>query len=80
MAWRLYVRVAQNAAGCNEIELSTAGKSDAIVSLGASSITSARGFARVGLAAILVVGLAGCQPTVTPTPVPNAVTGRIQPT
>ncbi len=41
-----------------------------------SSITRARGFARVGLAAILVVGLAGCQPTVTPTPVPNAVTGQ----
>jgi Flp pilus assembly protein TadD len=46
------------------------------MSLGVSLITSARGFARVGLAAILVVGLAGCQPTVTPTPIPNAVTGQ----
>jgi Flp pilus assembly protein TadD len=49
---------------------------NAIMSLGVSSITSASGFARVGLAAILVVGLAACQPTVTPTPIPNAVTGQ----
>jgi Tfp pilus assembly protein PilF len=52
------------------------GSLNAIMSLGVSLITSARGFARVGLAAILVVGLAGCQPTVTPTPIPNAVTGQ----
>ena len=50
------------------------GSRNAIMSLGVSSITS--GFARVGLGAILVVGLAACQPTVTPTPIPNAVTGQ----
>jgi Tfp pilus assembly protein PilF len=59
-----------------KLSLAPQGSRNAIVSLGASSITSASGFARVGLAAILVVGLAGCQPTVTPTPVPNAVTGQ----
>jgi Flp pilus assembly protein TadD len=32
--------------------------------------------ARFVAAAILAVGLAGCQPTLTPTPVPNAVTGQ----
>jgi Flp pilus assembly protein TadD len=37
---------------------------------------SARGCARVGPAAILAIGLAACQPTVTPTPIPNAVTGQ----
>ncbi len=36
----------------------------------------ATGFLRVGMAAIVAVGLAGCQPTVTPTPVPDAVTGQ----
>ena len=46
------------------------------MSLGASSIASASGFARVWLSAILVVGLAACQPAVTPTPIPNAVTGQ----
>ena len=46
------------------------------MSWGISPITKVGGFARVGLAAIVVVGLAGCQPTVTPTPVPNAVTGQ----
>ena len=59
-----------------ELSLPPQGSRNAIVSWRISSITRARGFARVGLAAILVVGLAGCQPTVTPTPVPDAVTGQ----
>ena len=59
-----------------KLRLGPQGSLNAIMTLGVSSITSARGFARVGLAAILVVGLAGCQPTVTPTPIPNAVTGQ----
>ena len=44
--------------------------------LGFSATAGARGFARAGLAAVLLIGLAGCQPTVTPTPVPDAVTGQ----
>ena len=40
------------------------------------SAAKAPGFARAGAAAFVAVGLAGCQPTVTPTPVPNAVTGQ----
>jgi hypothetical protein len=32
------------------------------------------GFVRIGSAVAVVIGLAGCQPTVTPTPVPDAVT------
>ena len=32
--------------------------------------------ARLGLAAFAALGLAGCQPIVTPTPVPDAVTGQ----
>jgi Tfp pilus assembly protein PilF len=36
----------------------------------------ARGFVRAATAAIVAVGLAGCQPTLTPTPVPDAVTGQ----
>jgi Flp pilus assembly protein TadD len=40
---------------------------------GISSITGARAFSS-GFAGIVAVGLAGCQPTVTPTPVPDAVT------
>jgi hypothetical protein len=32
------------------------------------------GFVRIGAAVVVVIGLAGCQPTVTPTPVPDAVT------
>lgn len=56
--------------------LAPQGSRNAIVSFGVSSITSARGFAWVGLVAVLVGGLAGCQPTVTPTPVPDAVTGQ----
>jgi Flp pilus assembly protein TadD len=31
---------------------------------------------RVGSAVLIAVALAGCQPTVTPTPIPNAVTGE----
>jgi Flp pilus assembly protein TadD len=34
------------------------------------------GFVRAGTAAVIVAGLAGCQPTVTPTPVPDAVAGQ----
>ena len=33
-------------------------------------------FIRAGTAALFAVALAGCQPTVTPTPVPDAVTGQ----
>lgn len=44
--------------------------------LGFSATAGARGFAQAGLAAVLLIGLAGCQPTVTPTPVPDAVTGQ----
>ena len=76
MRWRATVGSPRTRRGCDEIERGAAGKSDAIMSLGASSTTSARGVARVGLAAILVIGVAGCQPTMTPTPVPNAVTGQ----
>lgn len=36
----------------------------------------AKGLARLGLAASAALALAGCQPTATPTPVPNAVTGQ----
>ena len=39
------------------------------------SIRSALGLARLG-AAVAAIGLAGCQSTVTPTPVPNSVTGQ----
>ena len=46
------------------------------MSWGISSIKRVRGFARVRLAAIVIVGLAGCQPAVTATPVPDAVTGQ----
>jgi len=35
-----------------------------------------RGLARLGISAFAGLGVAGCQPTVTPTPVPNAVTGQ----
>jgi Flp pilus assembly protein TadD len=41
---------------------------------GVSANTDPRGFAWVGLAVWAVVLLAGCQPTLTPTPVPDAVT------
>jgi tetratricopeptide (TPR) repeat protein len=33
-------------------------------------------FVRLGAAAIVAIGLAGCQQTLTPTPVPDAVTGQ----
>ena len=36
----------------------------------------AAGFVRAGTAAVVAIGFAGCQPTVTPTPVPDAVTGQ----
>ena len=36
----------------------------------------ARGFVPAATAAIVAAGLAGCQPTVTPTPIPDAVTGQ----
>ena len=36
----------------------------------------ARDFVRAATAAIVAVALAGCQPTFTPTPVPDAVTGQ----
>ena len=41
-----------------------------------SAAPGATGFVRAGAAGLFVMGLAGCQPTVTPTPVPNAVTGQ----
>jgi Flp pilus assembly protein TadD len=44
------------------------------VTWGISSINRAGGFCRVALLAIAVVGLAGCEPTLTPTPFPNPVT------
>ena len=34
------------------------------------------GFVRAGTAALVAIGLAGCQPSVTPTPIPDAVTGQ----
>jgi Tfp pilus assembly protein PilF len=34
------------------------------------------GFVRAGTVAIVVIGLAGCEPILTPTPVPDAVTGQ----
>jgi Tfp pilus assembly protein PilF len=33
-------------------------------------------FVRAATAAVVAIGLAGCQPTVTPTPIPDAVTGQ----
>jgi Tfp pilus assembly protein PilF len=41
-----------------------------------SAAAGATRFVRAGTAAIVVIGLAGCQATVTPTPVPDAVTGQ----
>jgi len=40
------------------------------------AIEGATRVVRAGTAAIVAIGLAGCQPTLTPTPVPNAVTGQ----
>jgi Flp pilus assembly protein TadD len=39
-----------------------------------SAAAGSRGFVRAATAAVIAIGLAGCQPTVTPTPVPDAVT------
>jgi len=36
----------------------------------------ATGFVRAATAAIVALGLTGCEPTVTPTPIPDAVTGQ----
>ena len=41
-----------------------------------SSVAGARTFARFGAIAVVVFGLAGCQPSATPTPIPDAVTGQ----
>jgi Tfp pilus assembly protein PilF len=41
-----------------------------------SAAAGSTGFVRAGTAAVVVIGLAGCQPTATPTPVPDAVTGQ----
>jgi Tfp pilus assembly protein PilF len=41
-----------------------------------SAAAGSRGFVRAATAAVVAIGLAGCQPTVTPTPVPDAVTGQ----
>jgi Flp pilus assembly protein TadD len=41
-----------------------------------SAAAGSPGFVRAGTAAVVVIGLAGCQPTATPNPVPNAVTGQ----
>jgi Tfp pilus assembly protein PilF len=41
-----------------------------------SAAAGSRGFVRAATAAVIAIGLAGCQPTVTPTPVPDAVTGQ----
>jgi Flp pilus assembly protein TadD len=46
------------------------------MNLAISTITGARGWVQWGLAALLATVMAGCQQTVTPTPVPNAVTGQ----
>jgi len=41
-----------------------------------SAAAKASGFVRAGTAAMVAIGLAGCQPTVTPTPISGAVTGQ----
>ena len=41
-----------------------------------SAAAGSTGFVRAGTAAVVAIALAGCQPTVTPTPVPDAVTGQ----
>jgi Flp pilus assembly protein TadD len=41
-----------------------------------ASPQAATRLAQAGLAILLFVGLVGCQPTVTPSPVPDAVTGQ----
>jgi Flp pilus assembly protein TadD len=47
-----------------------------LTNLGVSAATVAGRVVRYGLAAFLAMFLAGCQPTATPTPVPDAVTGQ----
>jgi Flp pilus assembly protein TadD len=47
-----------------------------VKSLVRSVAAGSSGFVRAGTAAVVVIGLAGCQPTATPNPVPNAVTGQ----
>ena len=39
-----------------------------------SAAAGSRGFVRAAMAAVVAIGLTGCQPTVTPTPVPDAIT------
>jgi Flp pilus assembly protein TadD len=39
-----------------------------------SAAAGSKRFVRAAMAAVVVIGLAGCQPTVTPTPVPDATT------
>jgi len=41
-----------------------------------SAAEGSTGFVRAATAVGFVIGLTGCQPTVTPTPVPDAVTGQ----
>jgi Tfp pilus assembly protein PilF len=41
-----------------------------------SAAAGSTSFVRAATAAVIAIGLAGCQPTVTPTPVPDAVTGQ----
>ncbi len=43
---------------------------------GTSFGAGAKGVDRLGLTAVLVFMLAGCQPTLTPTPIPNPITGQ----
>jgi Tfp pilus assembly protein PilF len=69
----------KSSAGDDAIEYSPDGRRNAIgprtMKGGISWIAGARALAS-GFAVIVAVGLAGCQPTVTPTPVPDAVTGQ----
>ena len=47
-----------------------------VTNLVLSAAARAWSFVRAATAAIVAIGLMGCQPTVTPTPVPNAITGQ----
>jgi Flp pilus assembly protein TadD len=44
--------------------------------LALSAAAKASGFVCAGTASVVAIALAGCQPTATPTPIPNAVTGQ----
>jgi Tfp pilus assembly protein PilF len=44
--------------------------------LALSAAAKASGFVCAGTAGVVAITLAGCQPTATPTPIPNAVTGQ----